>query len=54
VVVHPGLRLTRAEVIEQCRRMLGEYKLPRVIEFVESIPATLTGKTPRSEPPSAD
>jgi len=54
VVVRPGLRLTRVEVIEQCRRMLGEYKLPRVIEFVESIPATLTGKMPRSEPPSAD
>ncbi len=54
VVVRPGLRLTRGEVIEQCRRMLGEYKLPRVIEFVDSIPSTLTGKTPRSEPPSAD
>ena len=54
VVVRPGLRLTRGEVIEQCRRMLGEYKLPRVIEFVESIPATLTGKTPRSGPASAN
>lgn len=50
VVVRPGLRLTRVEVIEQCRRMLGEYKLPRVIEFMDSLPATLTGKTPPSEP----
>ena len=50
VVVRPGLRLTRVDVIKQCRRMLGEYKLPRVIEFVDSLPAALTGKTPRSEP----
>jgi acyl-CoA synthetase (AMP-forming)/AMP-acid ligase II len=48
VLLRPGANVTRADVIGHCRRMLGEYKLPRVIEFVDSSPATVTGKTPRS------
>ncbi len=36
--------MTRADVIAHCRRRLAEYKLPRVIEFVEALPVTLAGK----------
>jgi acyl-CoA synthetase (AMP-forming)/AMP-acid ligase II len=44
VVSRQGLPVTRREVIEHCRRHLTEYKLPRVIEFLETSPATLAGK----------
>ena len=40
--------MTRRDVIEQCRRQLAEYKLPRVVEFLEASPATLAGKIPRA------
>jgi long-chain acyl-CoA synthetase len=39
-----GVAITRADVIAHCRRRLAEYKLPRVIEFVEALPVTLAGK----------
>jgi acyl-CoA synthetase (AMP-forming)/AMP-acid ligase II len=39
-------RAGRHEVIEQCRQRLAEYKLPRIVEFVERLPATITGKRP--------
>ncbi|HEX6894760.1 MAG TPA: class I adenylate-forming enzyme family protein [Bryobacteraceae bacterium] len=48
IVVRAGVELTRADIIRNCRLRLGEYKLPRIIEFVESIPVTLAGKTPRA------
>ncbi len=51
VVPLDGLPLTRREVIEHCRLQLAEYKLPRVIEFLETSPATLAGKVPRNRPP---
>jgi long-chain acyl-CoA synthetase len=47
VVPREGLQVTRREVIEQCRRQLAEYKLPRVIEFLEATPLTIAGKIPR-------
>ncbi len=47
VVPREGLQVTRREVIEQCRQQLAEYKLPRVIEFLEATPVTIAGKIPR-------
>lgn len=44
IVVRHGLALTRRDVIEWCRERLAEYKLPRVIEFVEDLPTTISGK----------
>lgn len=35
------------EVLAYCRGRLAEYKLPRVIEFVDEIPQDLMGKTAR-------
>jgi acyl-CoA synthetase (AMP-forming)/AMP-acid ligase II len=47
VVPREGQQVTRREVIEQCRLQLAEYKLPRVIEFLEATPITIGGKIPR-------
>ena len=46
VVARPGFQLSRRVVIEQCRQWLAEYKLPRVIEVVETLPVTISGKIP--------
>jgi acyl-CoA synthetase (AMP-forming)/AMP-acid ligase II len=51
VVPREGLSVTRREVIEQCRQQLAEYKLPRMIEFLETSPASLAGKIPQQRPP---
>lgn len=44
VAVRPGRRLTRAAVIAHCRKFLAEFKIPRIIELVEELPANLLGK----------
>jgi long-chain acyl-CoA synthetase len=46
IVTRDGSAVTRRAVIAQCRGRLAEYKLPRVIEFVEALPTTITGKMP--------
>jgi acyl-CoA synthetase (AMP-forming)/AMP-acid ligase II len=51
VVAREGLPVTRQEVIEQCRRQLAEYKLPRIIEFLAATPVTIAGKIPRPAAP---
>ncbi len=51
VVPREGLSVTRRDVIEQCRRQLAEYKLPRMVEFLETSPASLAGKIPQQRAP---
>ena len=46
VVTSGGYDVTRRDVIAQCRGRLAEYKLPRIIEFVEALPVTIAGKMP--------
>lgn len=46
VVMRPGRTATRRDIILQCRKHLAEHKIPRVIEFVDEIPANLLGKEP--------
>lgn len=48
IELREGVQMTRANVIAHCRRRLAEYKLPRVIEFVEALPVTLAGKVSSS------
>jgi long-chain acyl-CoA synthetase len=48
IELREGVEMTRAHVIAHCRRRLADYKLPRVIEFVEALPVTLAGKTSSS------
>lgn len=47
VVVRAGEKLTRAEVIGFCRQKLAGYKVPRHVEFRESLPKTMVGKVLR-------
>jgi acyl-CoA synthetase (AMP-forming)/AMP-acid ligase II len=47
IELRDDVKVTRADVIAHCRLRLADYKLPRVIEFVEALPVTLAGKTPQ-------
>ena len=44
VTASPGASLTRAAIIEHCRRNLAEYKVPRAVEIAEAAPVDATGK----------
>lgn len=49
IVVKPGERLTREEVIAYCRERLSAYKVPKQIEFLDSLPKSAVGKILRRE-----
>ena len=49
VVVKPGKNLTEEEVIAYCRERLSAYKVPKQIEFLESLPKSAVGKILRRE-----
>ncbi len=44
VVLKPGLRTTRQEIIHHVRARLARFKAPDTVELVESLPKTSTGK----------
>lgn len=44
VVRRPGSRLTDGELRDFARQRLARYKAPKVVEFVDSLPKTATGK----------
>jgi len=39
--------ITAGELEAYCRQNLAAYKVPRVIEFMDAIPKTASGKTKR-------
>ncbi len=47
IVLKPDTTLTRAEVIAWCRSKLASYKVPRLVEFRDSLPKTVVGKVLR-------
>ncbi len=47
VVLRPGATLTEAELIAWARKTMANYKAPRVVEFVETLPTTASGKVQR-------
>jgi long-chain acyl-CoA synthetase len=47
IVLRPGQRATAEEIRAFCRKKLTGYKVPKEIEFVESLPKTIIGKVPR-------
>jgi long-chain acyl-CoA synthetase len=49
VVLKPGANATAEEIIAHCRTQLAPFKVPKDIEFRESLPKTLIGKTLRRE-----
>lgn len=44
VVLKPGLSLTEEELLTRCRQHLAGYKVPKSVEFVESLPKSAAGK----------
>lgn len=47
VVVKPGEKLTQEELIAFCKERLAPYKVPKQVEFRDSLPKTLVGKVLR-------
>lgn len=47
VVLKPAATVTAGELEAHCRQNLAAYKVPRVIEFMDAIPKTASGKTKR-------
>lgn len=46
IVTHSGHTCSRRDILEHCRMHLAEYKIPRVIQFLDTIPSDLSGKSP--------
>jgi long-chain acyl-CoA synthetase len=49
VVLKPGAQATAEDIIAHCRTQLAPFKVPKDIEFRESLPKTLIGKTLRRQ-----
>lgn len=49
VVPKAGESLTEEEVISFCRERLAAFKVPRLVEFRDSLPKTMVGKVLRKE-----
>lgn len=49
VVLKPGQRVTEEEVVDYCRGRLAGFKIPKSVDFLESLPKTGTGKIMKSQ-----
>lgn len=49
VVLKKGMEAEERELIKYCRERLANYKVPRIVEFRDSLPRTTTGKVQKSE-----
>ena len=49
LLVKPGKKPTRDQIIAHCRAQASRYKVPDFIEFADSLPVTVTGKLLRRE-----
>ncbi len=49
IVLHPGQQATVDEIRAYCRERLTGYKVPRHVEFRETLPKTMVGKVLRRE-----
>ena len=47
VVLRDGERATEEEIIDFCKRSIARFKCPQVVEFVDELPHTQTGKVLR-------
>lgn len=47
VVLKSGATATEEEIVEFCRGALAAYKIPRLVQFVDDVPKTSTGKIMR-------
>jgi fatty-acyl-CoA synthase len=44
VVLRPGARTTAEELIAFCRDRMAHFKAPKIVEFLDTLPKTATGK----------
>jgi long-chain acyl-CoA synthetase len=44
VVARPGAELTPADVTRHCEERLARFKRPTIVEIVEELPHSVTGK----------
>lgn len=49
VVLQPGQKMTEEEVIKYCQEKLARYKVPKMVEFMSSLPKSGVGKILRKE-----
>jgi HIP---CoA ligase len=49
IVPRPGAELDEAAVIAWCRENMANYKVPRVVTFVDGLPRTASGKVSKVE-----
>ena len=49
VSLRPGAQAEPAELIQFCKERMAAYKYPRVVELVDELPKTVTGKILRRE-----
>ncbi len=49
VSLRPGTSATEVEIIAFCKERMAAYKYPRVVEIVDELPKTVTGKILRRE-----
>jgi long-chain acyl-CoA synthetase len=49
VVLKPGEKATESEIIEYCKQSLAKYKVPKYVEFVDSLPKSAIGKVLRKD-----
>jgi acyl-CoA synthetase (AMP-forming)/AMP-acid ligase II len=47
IVLRPGATLTQAELIAWSRNAMANYKVPRFVEFADTLPTTASGKVQR-------
>jgi long-chain acyl-CoA synthetase len=48
-VVKPVEQLTKDEIIAYCKEKLAPYKVPKDIEFIDTLPKSAIGKILRKE-----
>jgi long-chain acyl-CoA synthetase len=49
IVLKSGETLSRQEILDWCSEKLAPYKVPRQVEFRDSLPKTIVGKVLRRE-----
>ena len=49
VVLDKGASVTEEQVKEFCQKRLADYKVPRVVEFIDKMPRNSTGKILKSQ-----
>lgn len=49
IVLMPGEKSSDSEIMEFCKEHIASYKKPTVVEFVEDLPRTASGKVMKSE-----